>query len=266
MLLELININKKYNTDLGIENINITLNKGESLAVMGRSGSGKSTLLRLIALFESPDSGSVLYKGVENSKELLNDLGYIFQRPERQLFEKTTERDIAFALRKSGLSRDEIKKRVLEASSLAGFPPSLLRKSPFMLSGGEARKAALAGIYIKRPKLLLLDEASSGLDSSSREKLLSTIMGFKKEGSGVIAATHSSEEAALFDKLLILDNGRVKFYGKVSDAFSSSRSAISLGLDPPFALALSEKLQMRDADVMVTYKEDELKKALDSNG
>lgn len=263
MLLELKNINKNYNSGFGIENININLSEGETLAIMGHSGSGKSTLLRLIALFESPDSGSVIYKGIESNRELLNDLGYIFQRPERQLFEKTAERDIAFALKRSGLSKIDVRDRVLKASALAGFPSELLERSPFMLSGGEARRAALAGIYIKNPKLLLLDEASSGLDSSSRDKLYSVIMDFRKEGAGIIAATHSSEEAALFDKLLVLDNGRVRFYGSVSDAFSSSRSAVSLGLEPPFALALSEKLRARGMDVMVTYKEEELKKALD---
>ncbi len=263
MLLEAKNIYKKYSSGFRIENISISLDKGESIAVMGKSGSGKSSLLRLLSQMDAPDSGSVIYKGVEHSSALLADLGYIFQFPERQLFEKTAALDIAFALRHSGLSEDDVQERVLDASRLSGFPDSLLHRNPFTLSGGEARKAALSGIYVKDPELFILDEASAGLDPVSRERFMQTIMDFRGKGAGIIAATHSSDEAASFDKILVLENGRSVFFGSVSDAFSSSEMARSVTLEPPFALAFSEKLRARGIDVPLTYREAELLAALD---
>ena len=181
-LLELKNLSFTYGVGTAFEkkavnDVSLTIEKGEFIGIIGHTGSGKSTLVQMLNGLIQPTSGEILLDGEniwKNPKKIRNvrfRVGMVFQYPEYQLFEETVEKDIAFGPKNMGLSQDEISKRVADSAQFVGLKPELLKKSPFELSGGEKRRAAIAGVIAMDPEILILDEPTAGLDPKGRDVL-----------------------------------------------------------------------------------------------
>ena len=234
-----------------IKNISFSANAGEIIGVIGRTGSGKSTLMQMLNGLLKPDSGEILYEGVniwDKPKEIYKfryNIGLVFQYPEYQLFEETVYKDISFGPTNMGLDSDEIDRRVKDAAFSLGLKEEHLNKSPFDLSGGEKRRAAIAGVMAMKPKVLVLDEPTAGLDPEGRELLLNTIVKYKnKENALIIIVSHSMEEMAkIADKLLVLNNGKAEFFDTVENVFNNSEKLVEMCLDVPLITRIFIKLK-----------------------
>ncbi len=224
-----------------INDINLDIYAGETLGVIGHTGSGKSTLISHLNGLIKPSSGTILYNGEDifKSKEFTHEcrfkIGLVLQYPEYQLFEETVYADIAFGPRNMGLSKEEIDERVHEAARFAGLSEDLLNLSPFELSGGQKRRVAIAGIIAMRPKVLILDEPTAGLDPVGREDLLEHIRTYRDEtGAAIVIVSHSMEDiAAIADRLIVMNEGKIMLSGTPSEVFSHSEELMSAGLDLP---------------------------------
>ena len=240
-----------------IEDISFEVNRGETVGIIGHTGSGKSTLLQTLNGLIKPDSGTVFVDESDlwqNPKELYQKrfkVGLVFQYPEYQLFEETVYKDIAYGPQNMGLDEAEIDRRVNEYSALLGLGKENLEKSPFDLSGGEKRRAALAGILAMEPDVLVLDEPTAGLDPKGREMLFSAVNKYKeKNNAGVIIVSHSMEDLSrLCDKLLVLSGGQVKMFDTVENVFSSSSQLNAMGLDVPMVTRVLLNLKDMGIDV-----------------
>ena len=236
-----------------IKDISFSISKGEFIGLIGHTGSGKSTLVQHLNGLLKPSSGRVLLDGedINASKEASRRarfrVGLVFQYPEYQLFEETVFRDIAFGPKNMGLSENEIKSRVREAAAQVGLDERSLELSPFELSGGQKRRAALAGVFAMRPELLVLDEPMAGLDPVGREEILACIESFREStGSAVLFVTHSMEDAArVSDRLIVLKDGAVLTQGKPREVFSQSAELMKAGLDVPQVTRLFMELASR---------------------
>ncbi len=224
-----------------LENCSFSLEAGEVLCVIGHTGSGKSTLVQLLNGLLRPTAGTVLLDGrdIFADKAFLRSVrfqvGLVFQYPEHQLFEETVWKDIAFGPKNKGLSGAELDEAVRQAAEFAGLKESLLQKSPFDLSGGEKRRAAIAGVMAMRPRVLILDEPTAGLDPMGRSRMLDRIMDYRdKTGSSVILVSHTMEDVArCADRVLVLDHGRVHRCCAVAEAFSNAGELEHIGLRVP---------------------------------
>jgi len=240
-----------------IKNINFSAERGEIIGVIGHTGSGKSTLMQMLNGLLKPDSGFVYYNGIniwENPKEIYKfrfNIGLVFQYPEYQLFEETVYKDIAFGPSNMGLTDNAIDKRVNDAAYSLGLTEEHLYKSPFDLSGGEKRRAAVAGILAMKPSVLVLDEPTAGLDPEGRELLLKTIIDYKnKENAAVIVVSHSMEDMAkIADKLLVLNDGEVMFFDTVANVFNNYEDLLDVGLDIPLITRIMLKLKEKGVDI-----------------
>jgi energy-coupling factor transport system ATP-binding protein len=226
--------------DAAIEDVNIEIEKGELVGIIGHTGSGKSTLIQHLNGLLKPTKGKIYIDGVDiHSKECsLRDIrfkvGLVFQYPEYQLFEETVYKDIAFGPKNMGLSQEEVDKRVMEAASFAGVT-DYLHKSPFDLSGGQKRRVSIAGVIAMDPEVLILDEPAAGLDPKGRDKILSQIKHYQEvKGNTVLLVSHSMEDIAkLATKVLVMNKGRVKDYTTPEEIFSRPEYLESLGLAAP---------------------------------
>ncbi|NLO45612.1 MAG: energy-coupling factor transporter ATPase [Clostridiales bacterium] len=224
-----------------IKNINIEIQKGDFVGIIGHTGSGKSTLIQHFNGLLKPNSGRVLLDGsdIQESKESVRaarfKAGLCFQYPEYQLFEDTVYKDIAFGPKNMGLGEDEISARVLRAARFVGINEELLSKSPFDLSGGEKRRAAIAGVMAMEPEVLMLDEPTAGLDPRGRDMILGLIKEYHEHtGSTVLLVSHSMEAVArLASKVLVLNNSAVAMFGTVSEVFSRGRELMEMDLNVP---------------------------------
>ena len=240
-----------------ISNISFSIEKGETIGIIGHTGSGKSTLLQTLNGLIKPDSGTVFLDEKdlwENTKELYQKrfkVGLVFQYPEYQLFEETVYKDIAYGPKNMGLSDDEIKTRILFYSSLLGISKENLNKSPFELSGGEKRRVALAGILVMEPEVLVLDEPTAGLDPRGREMLFKAITEYQnKTNAGVIIVSHSMEDLSkLCSKLLVLKNGEVRMFDSVNRVFSDIEVLNELDLDVPVITRVMFELKRKGVDI-----------------
>ncbi len=211
-----------------LENINLTITPGKITGLIGHTGSGKSTLVELFNGILKPESGKVMLDGVDiwdNPKEIRKvrfRIGLVMQYPEYQLFEETIEKDIAFGPKNMGLPEDEIHQRVLEAASFVGLDSEMLAKSPFDLSGGQKRRAAIAGVIAMRPDVLVLDEPAAGLDPAGRDSIFSNIAEYqRKSGSTVVIVSHSMEDMARFcDELIVMSEGHIIMQGTRDEVFA----------------------------------------------
>lgn len=236
-----------------IKDISFSISKGEFIGLIGHTGSGKSTLVQHLNGLLKPSLGRVLLDGedINASKEASRRarfrVGLVFQYPEYQLFEETVFRDIAFGPKNMGLSENEIKSRVREAAAQVGLNERSLELSPFELSGGQKRRAALAGVFAMRPELLVLDEPMAGLDPVGREEILACIESFREStGSSVLFVTHSMEDAArVSDRLIVLKDGAVLTQGNPREVFSQSAELMKAGLDVPQVTRLFMELASR---------------------
>lgn len=231
-----------------LKNISIDVQKGSHVAVIGSTGSGKSTLARLICALDTPDSGSLCVAGLDtrqkqNRRKLHGIVGYVMQRPERQLFAQTVAEDVAFGPSNLGLSAFDITSAVNDTLKLVGLSHKA-DASPFELSGGQQRLCALAGVIAMRPKVLVLDEPTSGLDPyycSELRKIINTVL---EDGCTVIELTHSMEDAAETDQIVVLHEGDLVFSGTPYQTFTHFTEAEfqELGLGIPHALAWAQRL------------------------
>lgn len=240
-----------------INNVNVKIEKGELVGIIGHTGSGKSTLIQHFNGILKPTAGTVLLDG----KDIWEDkskirtvrfkVGICFQYPEYQLFEETVYKDIAFGPKNMGLSEEEISKSVKEAINFVGLDESYLQKSPFDLSGGEKRRVAIAGVMAMKPEVLILDEPSAGLDPKGRNRILSLITEYRKlTGATVIVVSHSMEDISkIASKILVMNNSKLAYYDTVDNVFSHSKELCDMGLNIPEITALFIKLKEKGYDV-----------------
>lgn len=224
-----------------INNVNISIEKGEFVGIIGHTGSGKSTLVQHLNGLLTPSSGEVLLDGKNINESKITrrqarfKVGLCFQYPEYQLFESTVYKDISFGPKNMGLSEDEIDNRVKKAADFVGLKPDMLNKSPFDLSGGEKRRVAIAGVMAMEPEILILDEPSAGLDPRGRDMIAEMISSYRKTtGSTVIIVSHSMEDVAKsVDKVLVMNKSEVEMFGTVNEVFSKVERLADIGLNVP---------------------------------
>jgi energy-coupling factor transport system ATP-binding protein len=228
MKLELRDIRHVYSRGTPFEvealrGVSLVVEPGEVLAIVGGTGSGKSTLVQHMNLLLVPTSGEVLVDGVDattlKKSELRRRVGLVFQFPESVLFAPTVQEDVAFAPRQLGLDEEEVRERVLESLRAVGAG-KLAARSPFALSGGEKRRAAIAGVLAMRPEVLVLDEPTAGLDPATREDLLTLILSLRESGVSVVFVSHDLDEVAeVADRVCALRKGRVSATGTAAEVF-----------------------------------------------
>nr|WP_303792790.1 energy-coupling factor transporter ATPase [Ruminococcus bromii] len=245
-VLELKNLSYVYGTGTPFEktavnNLSLSIEKGEFIGIMGHTGSGKSTLVQMLNGLIKPTSGQVLLDGEDiwaNPKDIRKirfKVGMVFQYPEYQLFEETVAKDIAFGPTNMGKSGAELEKAVNDAARFTGLKDELLEKSPFDLSGGEKRRAAIAGVIAMNPEVLVLDEPTAGLDPMGRDVLLSQIVQYHKERKNtVILVSHSMEDIArVADKIIVMNKSNLVMFDKTKEVFSKGRELEKIGLRVP---------------------------------
>ncbi len=224
-----------------VNNINLCVEKGETLGIIGHTGSGKSTLIAHFNGLLKPDKGEVIVDGVnifENKQTLRQSrfkVGLCFQYPEYQLFEETVYKDIAFGPSNMKLPREEIERRVLTAAEMAGVKKENLEKSPFDLSGGEKRRAAIAGVMSMEPQVLVLDEPAAGLDPAGRRDLINMIKNYRTAtGCTVIIVSHSMEDiASVADRVCVLNKAEIAMLGTPKEVYSRDEELRAMGLNVP---------------------------------
>ena len=226
---------------VAVSNVSFEVHSGEILGIIGHTGSGKSTLMQLLGGLLQPKSGTVTVDGQDiwkNPKEVRKyrfQVGLVFQYPEYQLFDETVEKDIGFGPRNMGCSADEVARRVRDAAKMVELPDHLLPKSPFDLSGGEKRRAAIAGILAMEPKVLILDEPTAGLDPKGRETILEMIRAYnQKTGAAVLFVSHNMEDvAALSHRVMVMNAGTRVMIDTPSKVFARGEELKKMSLDVP---------------------------------
>lgn len=224
-----------------VRNVNLEIEKGEFVGVIGHTGSGKSTLIQHFNGLLKPSSGKVYIDGEDiwedekNINKYRFKVGLVFQYPEYQLFEETVRKDISFGPKNMGLTEQEIDNRVKDAARFVGLKEEMLDKSPFELSGGQKRRVAIAGVIAMDPEVLILDEPAAGLDPRGREKVLSQIKQYHTEKKNtVLLVSHSMEDIAKYaTKVLVMNNSEVFMYDTVENVFANADKLLQIGLDIP---------------------------------
>ena len=240
-----------------LDNVNIDLEKGEFVAIIGHTGSGKSTLVQHLNGLLKPTNGKIFLdeKNIHDSKSTLFDarfrVGLCFQYPEYQLFEETVYKDIAFGPTNMGLSKTEIDERVRNAAKYVGIPDEMLVKSPFDLSGGEKRRVAIAGVISMEPEILILDEPTSGLDPRGREQILGLIKKYREQtGKTVIIVSHSMDDVARYaTKVIVMNISKVEMSGTVDEVFEKASRLREIGLSVPQITEIFIKLREKGYNV-----------------
>jgi len=242
-----------------LHQVNLTINAGEFVAIIGHTGSGKSTLVQHMNGLLTPTSGTVTIDGVNINKKgdialiKRREVGMVFQYPEHQLFEETVCDDVAFGPKNMGLPQGEINNRVTDALHFVGLNKEEYGfRSPFRLSGGQMRRVAIAGVIALRPEYLILDEPSAGLDPQGRQEIFGQIMNLHKTtGITVILVSHNMEEVArLAGRLIVLDHGQIVLDGQPAEVFQEGLSILKkAGLDVPQSVSLLNELRNRGLDV-----------------
>ena len=245
-ILRLENVNYVYSPETAYEkkalkDINLDIYEGEFIGVIGHTGSGKSTLIQHLNGIIKATSGTMYYKGENvyaekyNLKELRNNVGLVFQYPEHQLFEVDVLSDVCFGPKNQGLSAEECKKRALSALNLVGLAEKYYEVSPFDLSGGQKRRVAIAGVLAMRPRVLVLDEPTAGLDPKGRDEILDQIAYLQKAGNlTVILVSHSMEDIAKYvDRIVVMNRGNKMYDGRPKDVFAQYKELEKVGLAAP---------------------------------
>lgn len=258
MPLEIKNLSHTYSEGSPFEfkalrNINVTIEDGSFIGIIGHTGSGKSTLIQHLNGLLTPTGGTVLVDGksiFETGKsemiKLRHRIGLVFQYPEHQLFEETVEKDVAFGPKNQGLSESEINSRVRQSIKMVGLDyESIKDKSPFELSGGQMRRVAIAGVLAMEPSVLILDEPTAGLDPRGREEILAQIKALhQKKKITVILVSHSMEDIGkLVDKILVMNAGEVVFFDVPSKVFTEIETLEKIGLAVPAVTYLMRRLK-----------------------
>ena len=254
-----------------ISGISVEIHAGELVAVIGHTGSGKSTFMQHLNGLLRPDGGTVYVDGEDifATKEATRDVrfkvGLVFQYPEYQLFEETVYKDISFGPKNMKLSEAEIDERVREAAHFTGVEEELFERSPLELSGGQKRRVAIAGVMAMRPRVLILDEPTAGLDPVGCAGILQNITDYRREtGSTVLLVTHSMDDAAkIADRLIVFHEGSVAMDGTPEEVFSRQQELVGMGLDVPQSAAIADALRARGVKLPKSiYTLDSLREAV----
>lgn len=240
-----------------LDHVSFSVEQGEFLAMIGHTGSGKSTLVQMFNGLLQPSEGKIfvnqteIHGSKESKKAARRSVGLVFQYPEYQLFEETVYKDIAFGPQNLGLSPEAVRKNVLEAAEAVELSQTLLEKSPFELSGGQKRRAAIAGVLAMKPQILVLDEPTAGLDPKARWKVLEQISRLhRSEGMTVIMVSHSMEEAAEYAKrILVMNHGTVAYLDTPQNIFQHREDIETMGLSVPQVSKLVQNLKKRGFEV-----------------
>ena len=261
-ILEIQDLSHVYSADTPFEraalrDVSLSIQRGEFVGLIGHTGSGKSTLIQHFNGLLKPTSGRVLFDGediwkdVKFTREIRFKVGLVFQYPEHQLFEETVYQDISFGPKNMGLSEEEIRARVERAAQFVGITDAELQKSPFDLSVGQKRRAAIAGVIAMEPDVLILDEPTAGLDPRGRESILQNIRDYQAaQHAAVVMVSHSMEEiASNVDRLLVMNHGQNVMNGTPAEVFSHAEELVEMGLAIPKMTQLFLALKRRGVPV-----------------
>ena len=236
-----------------LDDVTLTFGDGEFVGLIGHTGSGKSTLVQHLNGLMKPDHGSVIVDGMDVSdkntdlREIRRRVGLVFQYPEHQLFEETVRKDVSFGPRNLGCSEQEIEERVVKACHQVGLSDEKLDMSPFDLSGGNKRRVAIAGVLAMRPRVLVLDEPTAGLDPRGRNELLELIRRLHdEEGNTIVMVSHSMDDiSALAQRIIVMNEGRVAMDGTPREVFAHPQELVDMHLGVPAAAQLAMELRKR---------------------
>ncbi|MDD2980084.1 MAG: energy-coupling factor transporter ATPase [Hespellia sp.] len=280
MSIKLENINYIYSPDTAyqkhaLKNVSLEIEQGQFVGIIGHTGSGKSTLIQHLNGLIKATSGALYFEGKNiyedgyDMKQLRNQVGLVFQYPEHQLFEVDVMSDVCFGPKNQGLSKEECEQRAREALNLVGFPEKYYKQSPFDLSGGQKRRAAIAGVLAMHPKVLVLDEPTAGLDPRGRDEILDQIAHLHKETEmTVILVSHSMEDVAKYvDRLIVMNKGEKMYDGAPKEVFTHYKELEKVGLAAPQVTyimhALSESgLPVNTDDTTIMEAADEIMRNL----
>ena len=255
----------------GLDDVSLTIRQGEFLGIIGRTGSGKSTLIQHLNGLLKPSRGTVSYNGEDifgekyDRRALRGKVGLVFQYPEHQLFEETVIKDVSFGPKNQGLPEEEIRARARHAMEAVGLTEDYDERSPFDLSGGEKRRAALAGGLAMQPEILVLDEPTAGLDPAGRYRLLETLRKLKHEGIGIVFVSHSMEDIAeTADRIVVMHDGRAVMDGTPREIFRREEELAAIGLAIPAVTRIARRLAAEGcpADTGVLSMEEAVKNIL----
>lgn len=279
------NVNYIYQQGMPFErqalyDVNIEIEDGSLVALIGHTGSGKSTLIQHFNALVKPTSGKIIINGIDvtapkaDLRLVRKTVGLVFQYPEHQLFEETVYKDIAFGPKNMGFSDEEIDKRVRESAALVGLKEKHLTRSPFDLSGGQKRRVAIAGVLAMNPKVLILDEPTAGLDPKGRDEILATIKKLHEENKEmiIIFVSHSMEDVAkTAERVIVMNDGHVEMQGTVAKVFAQAEHLQKIGLNVPQVTLLTDKLRLAGYDLpehiyTVKYAADAIKKLIGGGG
>lgn len=279
------NVNYIYQQGMPFErqalyDVNIEIEDGSLVALIGHTGSGKSTLIQHFNALVKPTSGKIIINDIDvtapkaDLRLVRKTVGLVFQYPEHQLFEETVYKDIAFGPKNMGFSDEEIDKRVRESAALVGLKEKHLTRSPFDLSGGQKRRVAIAGVLAMNPKVLILDEPTAGLDPKGRDEILATIKKLHEENKEmiIIFVSHSMEDVAkTAERVIVMNDGHVEMQGMVAEVFAQAEHLQKIGLNVPQVTLLTDKLRLAGYDLpehiyTVKYAADAIKKLIGGGG
>lgn len=240
-----------------LKDINLKIDDGQFIGIIGHTGSGKSTLIQHLNGLIRATSGTIYFNGEDiyaddyNMKDLRSQVGLVFQYPEHQLFETTIFDDVCFGPKNQGLDKKTVELRAFEALHNVGFPDELYDQSPFDLSGGQKRRVAIAGVLAMKPQVLILDEPTAGLDPAGRDEILNLIAKMHKElGITVILVSHSMEDVAKYvERIIVMNSGEVMYDGTPKDVFHHYKELEAVGLAAPQVTYLMHELKEKGLDV-----------------
>ena len=257
-----------------LDDVSLTINKGEFVGIIGHTGSGKSTLIQHFNGLEKATSGTIYFDGQDiydkdfNMKSLRSRVGLVFQYPEHQLFETTVLEDVMFGPKNFGLGKVEVDLRAFEAIKQVGLSEKCYDDSPFELSGGQKRRVAIAGVLAMKPEILILDEPTAGLDPRGRDEILDQIAKLHEEGLTVILVSHSMEDVAKYaDRIIAMNSGKVAFDGTPKEVFRHYKELERMGLSAPQITYVMQEMKALGLDVdtdvsTVEEAKEEILKAL----
>jgi len=242
---------------IALNDVSVKIDDGQFIGIIGHTGSGKTTFLQIISGLIKPSSGTVYLDGEDifekdyDKKILHSKIGIVFQYPEHQLFEETVFKDVCFGPKNLGIDDKETQLRAYEALKLTGLEDEAFYRSPFDLSGGQKRRAAIAGVLAMKPKIIILDEPTAGLDPAGRNEILGLLLKLQKEqGMTVILVSHSMEDVAKYsDRVLVINNGSVVYDAPPCEVFKHYNELNEIGLSVPQVTRVMNKLREKGIPV-----------------
>lgn len=265
MSIILDHVNYIYSEDtplalVALDDICLTIPDGQFIGIIGHTGSGKSTLMQHLNGLIKATSGHIYFNGQDiyeknyNMKQLRSKVGLVFQYPEHQLFEIDVFTDVCFGPKNLGLDKKEVELRAVEALQMVGFPEELYYQSPFELSGGQKRRAAIAGVLAMKPEVLILDEPTAGLDPKGRDEILGQIRKMQQEtGITILLVSHSMEDVAEYvERIIVMNQGSIMYDDIPKEVFKHYKELEQVGLAAPQVTYIMHALKEKGLDVDVT--------------